>query len=732
MTLVFRPSDGQLMQVQMGTADLVAIISAARSAYGWLSGLKTVQRLLALLPGIFDQRKATALMQDIPTTPVVVHVLTSNGPICQPFPSDEPAFGEDFGTRLIGMTLCALAHILGGEQAVEMLQMVFLPVFVARKELEEAIFLEIKDNRQQILNEGAARGLTDKFKNAIQSSRLPSWTDRHVYEDKIAKSFFDDAEYVYRFLSWLVDEPRGAYFTRSRAVAHVAICLSEVGYRLGVVESWDGQGQYGRRQDVRSVVLVTGGHHPTDPPLDGECDMEAYRVPVHHYQFSTVGGMISTAFRNRCETMPEVFQTEFEEIWKQISEDMTFQWTTVIQDDHIDRGESGWGPLTAKVVWRAPIRRSSSITLRLASLMFKDIAEHVAWCYEPLARPEALSAIKEKYRHIVDGQEPHAGIVMRYRAITSCIIISMIGQLAPRDFKSVPHAVRWNLLDGDALGYWCRAFNDNATQGLLVGQAVLLLASIHAGYYFELEQALSEETMGEDILYTVGYRNAMYAIIPCVLLHMKPTVDAIGLRCFYGFWANAVARGSGMVVSSRGRNLGAEVNLDRTNANGTALSSPHFTGEPYLSPPVEAGPDVSLYLSIERSTYRIHKQEPELVLSGRIAGAFVGSVSVEQVMGTLINSFNREEACPGHDEQLCVAHVTASRWAEKIEKPVGLCGRYDTFVPVKDDDCWGLLLAGEVSNFGGLLVHGCIQCTASTLHDGRNRFGGQESALVGY
>jgi len=37
--------------------------------------------------------------------------------------------------------------MLGVDQAVELFNTIFLPVFVAKRELEETIFLEIKDNQ---------------------------------------------------------------------------------------------------------------------------------------------------------------------------------------------------------------------------------------------------------------------------------------------------------------------------------------------------------------------------------------------------------------------------------------------------------------------------------------------------------------------------------------------------------------------------------------------------------
>jgi hypothetical protein len=77
--------------------------------------------------------------------------------------------------------------------------------------------------------------------------------------------------------------------------------------------------------------------------------------------------------------------------------------------------------------------------------------------------------------------------------------------------------------------------------------------------------------------------------------------QAIGLRCYEGFWANAVVRKTGAIVSGPNRTLYLDNSIGhRTEADASSLQP---LASPYISPPVNGPPDVPFYLNIEWSTY---------------------------------------------------------------------------------------------------------------------------------
>lgn len=117
-TLVFRNTAGRLIQTQVGSADLVATFHAAHAAYGWLGGVDSVRYLLNVITNKFTagSTKLQHLRLDtkLRLCPTRVHVLTSFGP------QELLIHGNDVRTQIIGLTLCTLAHELGGGYAVSL------------------------------------------------------------------------------------------------------------------------------------------------------------------------------------------------------------------------------------------------------------------------------------------------------------------------------------------------------------------------------------------------------------------------------------------------------------------------------------------------------------------------------------------------------------------------------------------------------------------------------------
>jgi hypothetical protein len=75
----------------------------------------------------------------------------------------------------VGLSIYALARECGGPQAINLFMDHLVPSLFKANEATEALYVQIKDNRAKILNEGAARGLTPAFAAAIAWLNLLSW-----------------------------------------------------------------------------------------------------------------------------------------------------------------------------------------------------------------------------------------------------------------------------------------------------------------------------------------------------------------------------------------------------------------------------------------------------------------------------------------------------------------------------------------------------------------------------
>lgn len=127
ITLVFRAGAGPLSEVQVGPADVLATFAAAYTASGWLGGLDGVRNLLSKCGPFFSaasKEKQQQLFRELFSQGLflqdsVVHILTSqHGPVRCEIPTRESAFGGDPYSQIIGLTICALAHECGYDDAL--------------------------------------------------------------------------------------------------------------------------------------------------------------------------------------------------------------------------------------------------------------------------------------------------------------------------------------------------------------------------------------------------------------------------------------------------------------------------------------------------------------------------------------------------------------------------------------------------------------------------------------
>ena len=111
MTLVWRTRSGSLIQIEVGTIDVVNTFSAARSVYGWMGGTEGLRFLLDRIRNPLGKRlQELELDQQLRLQPFRGLVLTSRGPLVAHMDDAQESFGGDTCTQVIGTTLCALAH----------------------------------------------------------------------------------------------------------------------------------------------------------------------------------------------------------------------------------------------------------------------------------------------------------------------------------------------------------------------------------------------------------------------------------------------------------------------------------------------------------------------------------------------------------------------------------------------------------------------------------------------
>jgi hypothetical protein len=457
MTLVFGTAAGALLQTQISRADIIATISGAQTAWGWIGGLDDFKNILSVIHGSFAGRNVSKLVRNLGLSPTAIRILTPDGsiPICM---DNEPdTFSGDTRTQLIGLTICALAHECGGNLAVRLFIRCLGPALFtgadSANRLQEALQGQLNDNLQRILNEGAARGYTKRFTNAVLTLGIAhidrEWLRNILRASDTAEAFPTEIAMVGGLLTWLTQETRKPYFTRSVLVAHVAICLKSVGYLIDNVTTWNGSGEIPLALRSGSVILVLGGSAKTDPLMLDHAEFWGERH-IHYYHYSTVGSMLSNALGNQQDSTPEIFQTNFGSIYSHIEKHLAFEWTTNLAELH--------SLVRALAKWKPYQTRCSPISIRLTSIYFTLCAEMIAPCYEGMACNEALHQVLQ-FKSVPAGDDLLPGYLAMFRALTASIVISVWSRLAGPNFEAIRHATIIDLTDEEWLDEACGFLN---------------------------------------------------------------------------------------------------------------------------------------------------------------------------------------------------------------------------------------------------------------------------------
>jgi hypothetical protein len=711
MTLVFRTQGpGQLQQVQVGPADIIATLSASTSAWGWVGGLAGIRRVLNGIRSPYGCKEIENLGLNLNLLPATCHIITSSHGVVYLQDNDiEDAFGGDARTQLLGLTICALAHELGGSRAIKLFMRTLAPILLGATDAEqtagfhEALHLNLVDNCQRILNEGASRGLTERFEDMIEDLRL--FAPHRTPGLKDYASYDDDYYLAGGLLRWLGNRKQGPYLTRSASCARLAACLKVVDYSIGAIRVWDGTGAE-PGEGVEGVTLVLGGSVETDILMLGgdERPSQVY-FQTHHYRLRTVGSMIFNSLRHESGLWPEVFQTDFTVVNEYLTDNLQFEWQ---RNPLLDLG--------AVAQWQPRTRAPSSMSLRLATIYFPTCAEKFADCYTPLGNEDDLRTVVEKTRQII---QPLPNALARFRGITTSILLSIACMLGGKDFDTLQHATLLDLVKPGQIAKMCEHL-DNAlsSTGIPMWKAAIIVATFHSASNPSFLKEFPPEK------HYIGARNGIYAVLPAVLLEMAPNRDALGFRCVDKFYCNLPVHPDGWIRSGESERWFSTAHRDLT-------SGEHLRDlDGFLGPPKVDPPDAPLYLSIERFP---NQPEPDLWLAARVHGDVVGVVGIYAILHTLTTSVAIPQHCPGHQVPSEVLNVKASTWtASRFTKPLYDHDFYHSYVSAKQDRCWAIFLAGQAAQAGGQICFGCFDCGLDSLRKFADRADISPSMFIGY
>ena len=393
MTLVFNTQkSGSLTQIQVGSADVVATVAAANSAWGWMGGLVGVKEILKACRQFSTGKKEAKSFGDPKLSHLSCQILTYDGIANIHNEDATEAFGGESEAQMLGLTICAFAYVLKKHQAVDLFMVYLAPSLLpwevsSANGLREALHTQLNDNIDAIVNEGAARGLSDRFYRANSALGL---AEPHLYGPRYEGwgqsrgQWPAESSILGGFLKWLGSGAVGQYQTRSAGVARLAACLEEIGYKIAEIKVWNGMGV---RPTFPGLLLVIGGPSETDPLMEEESLVAADFVYVSHYYYATTGSMLLNSLQTKCDIPPEVFQQCFEDVDAAIHKQLTFKW----------KYPAGAKELHACPEWTCPDLSVSRIAVRLAAFYFPQSAEIIAQFYERIANEKVLSSAKEKY-----------------------------------------------------------------------------------------------------------------------------------------------------------------------------------------------------------------------------------------------------------------------------------------------------------------------------------------------
>ncbi|KAL2070356.1 hypothetical protein VTL71DRAFT_13382 [Oculimacula yallundae] len=719
-TLVWRTStSGALQQVQVGASGLVATYGAAQSAWGWLGGLAGVQRLLNTLKNGYEQDPFSSLhLKSINIPDSVCHILTTSGMLFLQEADGRSEFGGDPVTQAIGLTICALEHECSGAIAVDLFVRFIATSFTEGHQavpgLAECLHQQLVDHLPAIIGEGASRGLPERFVDVAAS--LPQATRKWHFSPELLLNRLDSPQnfelsLLGGLLLWL-SHPRSTdpYYTRSSLAARNAAYLRSVGYDIGPICVWDGQGQPPEPRP-RGVVLVVGGTSETDHEhsdfsrVFGGNGSSNDKLKSYFRQ-DTTGSMLVNSLGIPTEIAPESVQEIFLSVQSTINMSLSNSWE--VKPASTPHASSTWqmddkDGMTLYNIFqvRKPSQKASSTCIRLASVYFPLSAEMVAQCYARIMNDSILISVQEG--KLNDLELMGSIDLMWFRIVTASIILAIGERLATAGFRELSHVTQMYLGSPNWLEAVTGRLDKSLKSGIPYYDAAIIIGSIHSAAPTDL---LGLETVQRSTI--LGFRRGRHAVIPALLATMSVSLAGTGITCFDKFIANVPIFPDGTVRAE--------------DMTGTMWSPPEKkqpdTSWQQLDKPVDSAADIAIYLGIERA---LLSTTPKIVLSARLKGTPVGSASIRKVMWVMTKSAKMRESCQGHNDEESAIMLRPSTWTilgqdrwDRFDS--NLSKSHHMFLPVLGDNSWVMLIVGSAPEPEKVAISfGCFSCAAAVI-----------------
>ena len=719
MTLQVRTENGWTVTgSQIGPPDMAATLSSATSLWGWVNGMDGVRRVLAYFRNPLKEKRIGNVFTIPDLPPATSGIVTlAQGVVYLRDEESPTAFGGDARTQIFALSICALAHTITPQEAVIDLFMNWLaPALLCGITSEvggvrEALYAQLTDNYSIILNEGATRGLPQIFTQAVANLKLPAneANARQNWRDELLVQYGNsELSLVAGLLRWIGMEEKQTYLTRSSLVLKAAACFKSIGYIIGPLQTWKGSDNQPR--PYGGVVLILSGSEPTDsfiPPAADFQPFAEYRL-MFHYRYRTIGALLSSSIQNPCDIRPEIFQTLFESVAEMIEGKLTLTWTYNAEKDET----------CAKPSWRERAKHSS-ISIRLASIHFAHLAEHLASLYEDIADEKTLDAVLNMPADAINAKrkDDSSDRVTRFRAITASILLAITSRLAGRDYETLQHMTSLTMDNFEGISQVAKTVDAALASSISFSLAARLIAVFHCG--------IGITTYTRNYPQTIGWRSGIYTVMPALFFERAPNSRALGFRCKDEFFGNIPVHEEGRIIDITPPGIMEDEEVTQKLLKSTRRST---TPQIFFGLPRKAPPDVPLYLSIER---RCNSADSSLCLCARIDGELVGTVSVLKVIKTIAQSLQTPPSCPSHTAPYQALNVAPSIWAKcsRCYKPSG--SPHHTYIPVKDDRCWALYLAGEHRDWV-TIGHGCFDCAVDVFAQRISRSTERRVRVIGY
>jgi hypothetical protein len=672
-----------------------------------------------------------------------------------------PAFG---GTDRLGQwlaaNLCALAFVCGEGAAVNLLLEAMVPnVFPLLSEdpvLKDGLQKVLQDHVSRILNEGAARKLTAKFMEV--TADLPPGDMEHMRqrisgEGKDDRKVQNETDFVAGFLWWLTtDDDNEPYLTRSGMVMRAAACLKSLGCwsNLASGKTWGGEGQV--PVAGRAPILVLGG---VEKASRVETDKHVFLPgvippgqPPVYYRLSAVGGAFVNSFHNFADVRAEQCQNCWNRTRLFVRRSFGSQWTVPEAEGKNDI-EVRFNRLSADDECH------NAFAVTLACIYFPAAATILGHCFEDIAMTQEAMDTVQAAVDAIGGYDTLPPALQLFRVVCACVVLAFAELLAGQEFATLRHVASLDLECSDYLEILAKTVNtgladDRTARGLPFWRATALVAAVHAGTDGEAVEALRQRDRPGDLVALLGRRAGIFAVVPRLLVDMRPAASAMGLVCLDRLVANVPCDEEGWFKdgtppkpSFEFSNEPAEtkppdhfedeavsqppcLDLERQDRSGAQAS----WVKPFVGAPAASKPDIPLYLGIERPR---HYGARQVLLSGRVNGHIIAQVSVRDVLRVLVRSIGvANTACPGHNDSeqpsFNVLNISTSQW---IQRDFIHHEMWNVFLHTNGNAAWTLFAAGQTAHYGSLIVLGCPQCAQLALRS-RPGLGRLPSALIGF